>query len=274
MNLLPVISLIVRTRSGSSAFSSDRVHEVVGPLRMERDRLPSMTGAVWARTVAGTKGQRRGPAARARGQFMPSGQRARRCTHSRPATVRQFVTPRAIVRRVTGQVDALAPGTRVGGRYVVAQRLGGGAMGSVYEVTRDSGEHLALKALLAPSSKGDAEERRARFLREAAVCATIRHPHVVPVLDHGIDEGTDLPYLVMPLLHGEDLAAVLERVGCLEPETAIAPRRAGVRRARGGSRDGRGASRRQAVNLFLETGEHVVVKVTDFRPGEGARSVS
>jgi serine/threonine protein kinase len=147
---------------------------------------------------------------------------------------------------------------------VVARRLGGGAMGSVYDVTVDSGEHLALKALLAPSSKGDAAERRARFLREAAVCATIRHPNVVPVLDHGIDEGTDLPYLVMPLLRGEDLAAVLERVGCLEPETAIA---LVVQACEGlAAVHATGVVHRDVKpsNLFLETGSHVVVKVTDF----------
>ena len=79
-----------------------------------------------------------------------------------------------------------------------------------------------MKTLLAPPSKGDAEERRARFLREAAVCATIHHPNVVPVLDHGIDAATDVPYLVMPLLEGEDLAAVLDRVGRLEPDVAVA----------------------------------------------------
>jgi serine/threonine-protein kinase len=123
--------------------------------------------------------------------------------------------------------DVLSAGSRIGDRYVIERRLGAGAMGSVYaarQATDAAAEppRFAIKALLSATAKGDAAERRARFLREAAVCATIRHPNVVPVVDHGIDEATGIPYLVMPLLVGEDLASVLDRVGCLEPETAIA----------------------------------------------------
>lgn len=168
--------------------------------------------------------------------------------------------------------DVLSPGSRIGDRYVVERRLGAGAMGSVY-AARDARDGragpacFAIKALLSASAKGDAEERRARFLREAAVCASIRHPNVVPVVDHGIDEATGVPYLVMPLLVGEDLASVLDRAGCLEPDVAIALI---VQACEGlAAAHALGVVHRDVKpsNLFLEGGEgdaHLIVKVTDF----------
>jgi serine/threonine-protein kinase len=54
-------------------------------------------------------------------------------------------------------------------------------------------------------------------LREAQVAAALRSPHVVQVLDHGIDEATRAPFIVMELLEGESLAARLRRLGRLPP---------------------------------------------------------
>ena len=172
---------------------------------------------------------------------------------------------RGIFEPVKGQVGAPSLGSRVGDRYTLERVLGNGAMGSVYEAHDATGARFALKTLLAPPAKGDAAERRARFLREAAVCATIHHPNVVPVVDHGIDAATDVPYLVMPLLEGEDLAAVLDRVRCLEPPVAVAlmvQACAGLEAVHA-----RGIVHRDVKpsNLFLEhSGAAVVVKVTDF----------
>jgi serine/threonine-protein kinase len=112
----------------------------------------------------------------------------------------------------------------VGEKYLISRTLGSGSMGTVYEATSPSGERLAVKTLFAATDDDgpSAAERRARFLREAAVCATVAHPNVVPVVDHGIDSAHNLPFLVMPLLQGEDMAALLDRVGRLEPEVAVA----------------------------------------------------
>ncbi len=160
---------------------------------------------------------------------------------------------------------ALAPGTCLGGRYELHERLGAGAMGSVYAARGPGGARVAVKVLADASRRGDEGERRARFLREAAVCATIRHPHVVPVLDHGVDDVTAAPFLVMPLLAGEDLASVLDRATCLAPPVAVA---LAVQACEGlAAAHARGVVHRDVKpsNLFLETqGEHVVVKVTDF----------
>ena len=180
-----------------------------------------------------------------------------------------------------GLADALPLGSRLGERYTLERVLGSGAMGSVYQASDPDGRRFAMKTLLPPSAKtspADAHERRARFLREAAVCATIQHPNVVPVVDHGVDAATDIPYIVMPLLEGEDLAAVLDRVFCLEPDVAVA---LAVQACDGlAAAHARGIVHRDVKpsNLFLETaGAHVVVKVTDFglakaydAPGERA----
>jgi serine/threonine protein kinase len=173
---------------------------------------------------------------------------------------------------VQSRAATLPPGTRIGERYVLSRVLGIGAMGAVYEAMSPSGARFALKTIFAPRDDDGGTERRARFLREAAVCATIDHPHVVPVVDHGIDATTDVPFLVMPLLVGEDLASVLDRVGCLEPEIAIAL----VVQACAGlaAVHARGVVHRDVKpsNLFLENAwadgptspPAVVVKVTDF----------
>jgi eukaryotic-like serine/threonine-protein kinase len=59
-------------------------------------------------------------------------------------------------------------------------------------------------------------EALSRFLREAQAAAALRSPHVVQILDHGVDGG--VPFIVMELLDGESLASRLERVGRLSPE--------------------------------------------------------
>jgi serine/threonine-protein kinase len=45
----------------------------------------------------------------------------------------------------------------------------------------------------------------------------LRSPHVVQVLDHGLDEATQTPYIAMELLEGESLARRLRRLGPLSP---------------------------------------------------------
>ena len=44
-------------------------------------------------------------------------------------------------------------------------------------------------------------EAQSRFEREAKAAASLRSPHVVQILDHGVWDGT--PYIAMELLDGE-----------------------------------------------------------------------
>lgn len=100
----------------------------------------------------------------------------------------------------------------IAGKYRLVDVLGRGGMGSVWRA-----EHLTLNSpvavkLLEPAVAGD-PLGLARFMREARAAAKLRSPHVVQILDHGVDDG--VPYIVMELLEGEPLANRLAREGRL-----------------------------------------------------------
>ena len=95
------------------------------------------------------------------------------------------------------------------GKYRLVHQLGRGGMGSVWFA-----QHLTLHSpvaikLIDPLIASH-PEALARFMREARAAAALRSPHVVQILDHGVDNGT--PYIAMELLEGESLAARLRKV--------------------------------------------------------------
>ncbi|MBX3191998.1 MAG: protein kinase [Labilithrix sp.] len=117
---------------------------------------------------------------------------------------------------------SIPPGTVLGGRYVLGAKLGAGGMGAVFEATNEQGQLVAVKTLLVgPGAPAAAAETRARFDREIDTCARLRHKNLLTLLDHGVDEATGAPYLVMPRMRGEDLAQLLARVKVLEPSVAV-----------------------------------------------------
>ena len=85
-------------------------------------------------------------------------------------------------------------------------------MGSVW-----AGRHLSLDTPVAIKFMDEAlassEPARVRFEREARAAARLRSPHVVQIIDFGVDEG--VPFIVLELLEGEDLRSRLDRVGRL-----------------------------------------------------------
>ena len=100
------------------------------------------------------------------------------------------------------------------GNYRLIRKLGEGGVGTVYE-----GEHIklgrkmALKVLHPETASADVI---ARFFNEARAVNQIRHPNIIDVEDFVIAE-TGEHYLVMELLHGEDLRTVISREGLLPP---------------------------------------------------------
>ncbi|MFO0548393.1 MAG: serine/threonine-protein kinase [Polyangiaceae bacterium] len=103
-------------------------------------------------------------------------------------------------------------GSLIGGQYRILKVLGTGGQGAVFEVEHlKTGRMRALKVLLAELAS--TPEMLARFQREARIGATIESEHIVEVLDTGVDEATQIPFLVMELLVGETLEARLRRVG-------------------------------------------------------------
>ena len=102
--------------------------------------------------------------------------------------------------------DALT-GRRLGGRYLIGARLGGGGMAIVYRAFDERLDRdVAVKVL--DTMHGADSEQRARFEIEARAAASITHPNVVAVHDVGIegDPPNVLPYIVMECLPGRTLA--------------------------------------------------------------------
>jgi serine/threonine-protein kinase len=113
----------------------------------------------------------------------------------------------------------LSPGTMLGGRYRLDERIAGGGMGDVWRGTDEVlGRTVAVKILLPAllEEAGFAE----RFRGEARTMATINHPGVVDVYDYGSENGT--AFLVMEYVEGDALSRTLSRVGRLTPARTMA----------------------------------------------------
>lgn len=111
-------------------------------------------------------------------------------------------------------------GRKVGGKFVIESRIGGGAMGDVFlakHVALDS--HIALKVMHDELAK---DSRFAeRFHREAKAASKLNHPNSVRVIDFGQDEDGVI-YLAMELLQGRDLLKVLNEDWPLPPARIVA----------------------------------------------------
>jgi serine/threonine protein kinase len=114
----------------------------------------------------------------------------------------------------------LSEGAVFAGRYQIVRCIAQGGMGAVYEVIHiETERRRALKVMLPSFLQSD--EMRARFRQEARVTARIASEYIVDVLDAGIDDATQMPFLVMELLEGEELEQRLKRRGPLEPLEVI-----------------------------------------------------
>ena len=162
----------------------------------------------------------------------------------------------------------MTPGTVIADRFQIERVAGRGGMGTVYRaLDRATGRAVALKVL-----NGKEEEHGARFLREAAVLANLRHPGIVGfIADGATPEGE--PYLVMDWLDGETLSARLKRGPLSVAETVALGRR--VAEALGFAH-GHGVIHRDLKpgNLFLPGRDIARPLVLDFgiarvtRPGQ------
>jgi predicted ATPase len=94
----------------------------------------------------------------------------------------------------------------VDSRYRLLSRIGSGGMGTIYRA-RDllTGQDVALKRVTVPgerismSTKPPSNDFRLALAQEFRFLATLRHPHIISVLDYGFDH-EKRPYYTMDLL--------------------------------------------------------------------------
>jgi CheY-like chemotaxis protein len=103
------------------------------------------------------------------------------------------------------------------GNYEVLERLGAGAMGTVYKA-----RHRRMKRVVAVKVMSRAVAKPAfvqRFQREVETLAQLIHPNVVMAFD--ADEAEVGHFLVMEFVDGRDLATIVEQGGRLTLDRAV-----------------------------------------------------
>ena len=107
------------------------------------------------------------------------------------------------------------------GKYEIKRLLGEGATGSVYLAADPFGQRdVALKVMKKLPSDPEAARRQLRFFQnEAALAGKLRHPHIVSILDAGVEDA--MHYLVMEFIEGEPLARYCNREALLEPAQIV-----------------------------------------------------
>ncbi|MBW2454092.1 MAG: serine/threonine protein kinase [Deltaproteobacteria bacterium] len=160
----------------------------------------------------------------------------------------------------------------IAGRYRLEHQVGEGGMGSVWVAEDETLLRWVAVKLLGERSAASRSARE-RFEREAMAIARLRSPHVVQVFDYGTED--DRAYMVMELLHGQDLLAwlranrpaPLSKVGDIIIQVAralSAAHRAGIVH-----RD------LKPANIFVvRDHEQDVVKVIDFGLAKKSRDAS
>jgi serine/threonine-protein kinase len=108
-------------------------------------------------------------------------------------------------------------GALFAGRFRIVAALGHGGMGEVYRAhDLELGQQVALKFLTLFRSD---ERARARLRTEVRLARQISHPNVCRVYDIGEAHGE--LYLSMEFVDGEDLAALLKRIGRLPVDKGV-----------------------------------------------------
>ena len=90
--------------------------------------------------------------------------------------------------------------------YVIQRVLGTGGMGEVYLAQHPRLPRQDALKILSVASAADSEFR-ARFIREAELAATLRHPHIVGILDRG--EFNDRLWISMEYVDGIDAGRLI-----------------------------------------------------------------
>ncbi|MDX2161775.1 MAG: BREX system ATP-binding domain-containing protein [bacterium] len=109
----------------------------------------------------------------------------------------------------------------LGNRYQLVEPLGAGAMGAIYRAQdRLTGQHVALKRVIAASEAYSSDDLRLALMREFRMLASLHHPHIISVLDYGFDSARQ-PYYTMSLIEGAGDVVSYARRQPLETQLAL-----------------------------------------------------
>jgi serine/threonine protein kinase/tetratricopeptide (TPR) repeat protein len=147
----------------------------------------------------------------------PRGATSCRACKTRLTSPRKSSGSRGSASADTG--EQLPRGLLLAGRYEIIESLGKGGLGQVYRVVdRELDEEVALKVL----HPRIASDRRtlSRFRNELKISRKISHKNVCRVFHFG-KEGA-VRYITMEYVPGESLMSLIERIGKLPEEKAIA----------------------------------------------------
>ena len=121
----------------------------------------------------------------------------------------------------SGSIDhgRFPPGTLLGGRYRIIERLGRGGMGEIYRADDlKLAQAVALKFLSADVDKDPG--RLTQLHTEVRMARQVSHPNVCRVYD--IDEIEGHTFISMEYIDGEDFASLLRRIGRFPADRALA----------------------------------------------------
>ena len=159
-------------------------------------------------------------------------------------------------------VAPLTTGSLIAGRYRIDGELGAGGMGRVYRATQLALNRPVAIKVISSLARGS-REALARFEREAASVARLRHSHIVTVYDAGADE-TAGAFYAMELVEGRSLSEELAARGVLPIAEAVEIMRQVSGAVAAAHRAGIIHRDLKPANVMLERSNGVFAKVLDF----------
>ncbi len=112
----------------------------------------------------------------------------------------------------------ITPGTILGDRYEIIEKIGAGGMSIVYKAKCHRLQRFVAIKVLREEFVTD-EEFVAKFRKEALAAASLSHPNIVGIYDVGSDH--DLHYIVMEYVEGKTLKDLIAEKGPFDPKTVL-----------------------------------------------------
>jgi len=112
----------------------------------------------------------------------------------------------------------LTPGTLLGERYEIIEKIGAGGMSIVYKAKDNRLQrYVAIKELREEFVQD--EEFVGKFRKEALSAASLSHPNIVGIYDVGSDK--EVHYIVMEYVEGKTLKQLIDEEGPFEARTVL-----------------------------------------------------